>query len=229
MTDEKFIRFIRSFVRREGRVSKRQKQALDLYWSQFGIDYTGEPMTLESLFHNDHPIILEIGFGMGHSLLAQAQSHLDHNYLGLEVHRPGVGSLLADCKEHNIHNLRVMQYDAVEVVKHSIKEDALSGIQIYFPDPWPKNKHHKRRLIQGDFLSLLIQKLKVGGFIHLATDWKNYAEQMLAVLSAEKQLHNISEESSGYWQNDGRRPLTKFEKRGQRLGHDVWDLLFVRR
>lgn len=225
MTDQAHFRPIRSFVKREGRLSNRQSKGLSDGWPRYGVDYTGEPLDLAAVFGNTNPVILEIGFGMGQSLREQALANPEQNYLGIEVHGPGVGSLLADCLEENIQNLRIMQHDATEVIANSLGDGCLTGVQIYFPDPWHKKKHHKRRLVQTAFIESLLTKLKAGGFIHMATDWEDYAEQMLEVLSNVPELDNQGE-ANGYWPNDGRRPLTKFEKRGQRLGHGVWDLLF---
>jgi tRNA (guanine-N7-)-methyltransferase len=172
--------------------------------------------------------VVEIGFGMGASLSAMAQANPHINYLGIEVHKPGVGSLVADLHDFNYTNVRVVIHDAVEVLRTQIKDNALMGIQIYFPDPWHKKRHNKRRLIQAEFVQLLATKIKPGGFIHCATDWQEYAEHMLEVFSAEPALSNQQKEG-GYAPKPESRPLTKFEQRGARLGHGVWDLIFIKK
>lgn len=225
MSVKQHYRQIRSYVLREGRMTSRQKRALAELWSKFGIECREQLLDFEKIFARKAPLVLEIGFGMGQSLLQMARQHPQHNYVGIEVHAPGVGALLADLHEEGIENIRVIQQDAVEVLEHCIADNSLDKVQIYFPDPWPKKRHHKRRLIQPEFVALLIQKLKSNGTIHLATDWQNYAEHMLEVLSAAKFLENIAGEKQ-FMENKNLRPITKFEKRGERLGHDVWDLLF---
>jgi len=217
-------RTIRSFVLRGGRITPRQQAGLDLWLKQYRLP-TESIWDLELIFGRQAETIVEIGFGMGSSLLAMAQQNPEINYIGIEVHRAGVGSLSADLYEHQINNVRIANLDATEVFKTHLPDHSLSGVQVFFPDPWPKKKHHKRRLIQPDFIRLLIKKIKSGGFIHCATDWQGYAEHMLEVLKAEPDLVNVSKEGS-YILRPPNRPLTKFEQRGKRLGHDVWDLLF---
>ena len=223
---------IKSFVIRAGRVSNRQQQGLD-YWLK---DYVlpdpsaaenSAPLCLATVFGRSADTIVEIGFGMGASLVTMALARLDLNFLGIEVHRAGIGSLAADLHDNAIVNVRIAPYDAVEVFNRSIVDNSLAGVQIFFPDPWHKKRHHKRRLIQPDFIHQLVKKIKPGGFIHCATDWENYAEHMLSVLSAETLLHN-QQADGGYAPRPDLRPLTKFEKRGQRLGHGVWDLIFIK-
>lgn len=216
---------IRSFVLRAGRMGSGQQKALEELGPQFVLPYHPEPLNLEVAFQRQAPKILEIGFGMGGATAEIAQAHQENDYLGIEVHTPGVGALLKQIGERNLGNLRIIQHDAVEVLQHMIADAALDGIHIYFPDPWHKSKHHKRRLIQPRFVKLLAQKLKPEGYLHLATDWQNYAEQMLEVLSGEAALANTAPD---YAPRPEYRPLTKFEQRGLRLGHGVWDLLFRR-
>ncbi|KTD17353.1 tRNA (guanosine(46)-N7)-methyltransferase TrmB [Legionella jordanis] len=218
------MRTIKSFVMRGGRISNRQQQALDCWLKEFELPSDNGLWDFEQIFKRKADVIVEIGFGMGHSLLLMAKGQPDCDFIGIEVHRAGVGSLAADLHEQGIDNVAIASHDAVEVFKNCIPDHSLAGIQIFFPDPWPKKKHHKRRLIQADFIRLLTQKLKPGGFVHCATDWQEYAEHMLSVLSAEPQLHNTVE--SGFSPRPAHRPLTKFEQRGCKLGHGVWDLIF---
>jgi tRNA (guanine-N7-)-methyltransferase len=216
---------IRSFVLRAGRMGSGQQKALEELGPQFVLPYLPEPLDLAIAFQRQAPKILEIGFGMGGATAEIAQAHPENDYLGIEVHTPGVGALLKQIGERKLSNLRIIQHDAVEVLSHMIANASLDGIHIYFPDPWHKSKHHKRRLIQPGFVSLLAQKLKPGGYLHLATDWENYAEQMLEVLTSETGLINTA---ANFAPRPDYRPLTKFEQRGLRLGHGVWDLLFRR-
>lgn len=216
---------IRSFVLRAGRMGSGQQKALDELGPRFVLPYRPEPLDLIAAFQRQAPKILEIGFGMGGATAEIAQAHPENDYLGIEVHTPGVGALLKQIGERKLSNLRIIQHDAVEVLSHMIANASLDGIHIYFPDPWHKSKHHKRRLIQPGFVALLAQKLNPGGYLHLATDWQNYAEQMLEVLTNEAALINTT---TDYAPRPDYRPLTKFEQRGLRLGHGVWDLLFRR-
>lgn len=220
---------IRSFVRRQGRMSPSQKMALDKLWESYGIDYERIPSQLELAFPSQqHPLVLEIGFGMGHSLLEMADQKPNHNFIGIEVHQPGVACLLKGLNKQQAQNVRVICHDAVEVLENKVASNSLAGVQIYFPDPWPKKRHHKRRLIQDKFVTLLIEKMQVGGYLHLATDWQDYALQMMEVLSAQSALENTAGVGQ-YAQRPSWRPITKFETRGQGLGHGVWDLLFIKR
>ncbi|MFA7239488.1 MAG: tRNA (guanosine(46)-N7)-methyltransferase TrmB [Sulfuricellaceae bacterium] len=216
---------IRSFVLRQGRMSVAQTRALETLLPRFGIPYTEAPLDLASAFGRAAPKILEIGFGMGEPTAKIAQAQPDNDYLGIEVHAPGVGSLLKQIDELVLNNVRVIQHDAVEVLKHMIAPAALNGVHIFFPDPWPKKRHHKRRLIQPELVALLCEKIKPGGYLHAATDWQEYAEHILAVLSAETRLANTS---ADYAPRPDYRPLTKFEQRGIKLGHGVWDIVFRR-
>ena len=217
---------IRSFVLRQGRVSPAQQRAVDTLMPQFGIVYTAQPLNLDLAFGRAAPKILEIGFGMGDSTATIALAHPENDYLALEVHTPGVGNLLKLIDAQQISNIRIMQHDAVEVLREMIPDGSLYGVHIFFPDPWHKARHNKRRLIQAPFISKLVRKIKPGGYIHVATDWQDYAEQVLSVLNGEPLLENTA---ADYAPRPDYRPLTKFEQRGLRLGHGVWDLLFRRK
>ncbi len=219
---------IRSFVRRQSRLTPGQARALETLWDRFGINEGQETLDLSVVFGRKAPRVLEIGFGDGSSLIAMAQSHPDRDYLGIEVHRPGVGRLLMQAEALGLRNLKVVCADAVEVLSRSIADGAFERVHVFFPDPWPKKRHHKRRLIQPAFAALLIRKLMHGGYLHLATDWEDYARQMLEVLEATPELMNTAPEG-GFATRPGERPLTKFERRGQRLGHEAYDILFQRR
>ncbi len=227
MAEDNKLRTIRSFVRREGRLTSGQERALTNLWPQFGIDEGDEQLDLNKMFGRNAPKVFEIGFGNGASLAEMAKAHPENDYLGVEVHRPGVGQLLMHIEEHELTNLRVACTDAVELLKHRISDHSLSRVQLYFPDPWHKKRHHKRRIIQPDFVKLLTQKLNIGGHLHMATDWEHYAEQMLNDLSDSELFKNSSPDNTFIPRPDY-RPMTKFEQRGIRLGHGVWDLLFER-
>ena len=221
------LRRIRSFVRRQGRLTKGQQLALDQYWPEMGVEFQPEPLDLSQLFGRDAPVVLEIGFGMGASLVTMAQTNPQQNFLGIEVHAPGVGACLASAKEANVENLRVMCHDAVEVLEKMIPDNSLRMVQLFFPDPWHKARHNKRRIVQTPFAELVMRKLKLGGVFHMATDWEAYAEHMLEVMNGIDGYKNQSE-TQDYVPRPETRPLTKFEQRGQRLGHGVWDLMFER-
>lgn len=220
-------RTIKSFVLRGGRVTPRQQQGLDRWLNHYQLPAQGR-WDFPELFGREADTVVEIGFGMGASLLAMAKNNPDVNYIGIEVHRAGIGSLAMDLYEQQLANVKLMVEDAVTVFKTNIADASLEGVQIFFPDPWPKKKHHKRRLIQAEFIRLLAGKIRVGGFIHCATDWQAYAESMLDVLMGEPLLMN-SQADGGYTPRPESRPLTKFEQRGRRSGHGVWDLLFIRK
>ncbi len=217
---------IRSFVLRQGRVSNAQQRYHDEGMPRWGIPYAAAPLELQHVFGRDTPRILEIGCGKGETTATIAAAHPEIDYLGIEVHTPGVGSLFKEIATRELTNLRVIQHDAVEVVRDMLAAESLAGIHIYFPDPWPKKRHHKRRLIQPAFVALLASRLASSGYLHCATDWEEYAQQMLEVLSDEPLLANTAE---GFAPRPEWRPQTKFETRGLRLGHGVWDVLFKRR
>jgi len=225
-------RRIRSYVTRAGRISNAQQRSLDTLWPVYGIDYRAQPLNLPAAFGQTPetvaPTVLEIGFGMGETSAIIAASRSDINFLGIEVHTPGVGALLKQAGANDLHNLRIISHDAVEVLEHMIPPDALAGVHIFFPDPWHKARHHKRRLIQPPLIALLASRLAPGGYLHCATDWENYAEQMLEVLGAEPLLANTAAGYAGRTNPYVTRPATKFEQRGLRLGHGVWDLVFQR-
>jgi tRNA (guanine-N7-)-methyltransferase len=217
---------IRSYVLRAGRVGSGQARALAELGPRWMLPYQSAVLDLDLAFGRRAPRILEIGFGMGEGLAETAESHPDRDYLGVEVHTPGVGALLKQLGARGLGNVRVIQHDAVEVLTHMLAPASLDGIHIFFPDPWHKKRHHKRRLVQPPLVRLLASRLAPGGYLHLATDWEEYAGQMLAVLAAEPGLRNTA---AGYAPRPPSRPLTKFEQRGLRLGHGVWDLLFRNR
>lgn len=217
-------RKIRSFVLRQGRLTPAQERAFETGWPIYGIEYEKAPLKFDQIFGRVASTkILEIGFGMGDATAKIAQTLPDHDFLAVEVHAPGVGALLKHIEENSIENIRIIQHDAVEVLQNMIADESLDGIHIFFPDPWHKKRHHKRRLIQAQFIELLITKMKVGAYIHVATDWEEYAQWVLEVLSEAKQLYNTAQD---YAQKPVYRPLTKFENRGLKLGHGVWDLVF---
>jgi tRNA (guanine-N7-)-methyltransferase len=216
-------RSIRSYVLRQGRMSNAQRRAHAELLPVYGVTFSSAPLDLDRLFGRAAPKILEIGFGMGETTAAIAQQHPENDYLGVEVHTPGVGSLLARVAELRLANVRIVQHDAVEVLERMIAPSSLDGVLLFFPDPWPKKRHHKRRLIQPPFITLLASRMKPGALLHACTDWEDYAAQMLAVLSAERALENTA---AGYADRPATRPQTKFERRGLVLGHRVWDLIF---
>jgi len=223
----KVMRRIRSFVKREGRMTSAQRQAIEELWPRYGVE-AGMPLDFRELFQRECPVVLEIGFGNGESLAAMALQNPDRCYLGVEVHRPGVGSLLLNIERLGLTNLRVSMTDSVELLQTQIPDESLSAVQVFFPDPWPKARHHKRRLIQADFVQLLRAKLKPGGTLHLATDWIDYAEHMLLVMEAADGFSNVAGPGKFLPRPDW-RPETKFERRGIGLGHPVSDLLYKRR
>jgi tRNA (guanine-N7-)-methyltransferase len=217
---------IRSFVLRQGRMSVAQQRAHDTLRAAYAIEYVAQPLDLTAVFGRAAPIILEIGFGMGDATAAIAAARPEHDFIGIEVHGPGVGSLLLQTEARASNNLKIIQHDAVEVLRDMIPDGSLAGVHIFFPDPWHKTRHNKRRLIKPDFVAQLARKLAPGGYLHAATDWEDYAIQILAVLSAEPALMNSAD---GYALRPDYRPLTKFEQRGIRLGHSVWDIVFRKR
>lgn len=219
-------RTIKSFILRQGRLTQGQQRALDNHWSEFGIDYQQTPLDFTTLFGNAHPVILEIGFGNGESLLQMSEANPEQNFIGIEVHRPGVGHLLHLIVARGLQNLRLMNHDAVEILQNQVPEHSLARVQLYFPDPWHKKKHHKRRIVQPAFLDLLASRIKDGGQIHFATDWKAYAEHMMNTLEQHPRFEN-TQENHLFTPRPEYRPETKFERRGHRLGHGVWDLVFT--
>ena len=224
-TQSTHARAVRSFVTRAGRLTVAQERALVELWPRFGVDFESRPADLDALFGRRALRIMEIGFGNGDHLAALAQAHPECDYLGVEVHRPGVGHLLLASERHGLTNLRIVCHDAVEVLEQQIPLRSLDEVIILFPDPWPKKRHHKRRLIQAPFVALLVERLKTGGLLRLATDWQAYAEQMLEVLDAAPQLQNLAAPER-FMPRAVQRAQTRFELRGERLGHAVWDLAY---
>lgn len=217
---------IKSFIRRIGRMTTAQRQALDTLWDKYCLDYA-ETCAFSEVFGRSAPVILEIGFGNGESLAKTAEENPDKDYIGIEVHRPGVGNLLAQLERKGITNVRVFYHDAIEVLEKCIPEHSLSAVHLFFPDPWHKRKHHKRRIVRPSFVKLIASKLAGGGYFHAATDWQHYAQHMLKILSVADYFSNQSPDQN-YCPRPDYRPLTKFEQRGLRLGHGVWDLIFKR-
>jgi tRNA (guanine-N7-)-methyltransferase len=215
---------IRSYVIRGGRLTDSQRKAIEQHWADYVLDFSNQQLDLDSLFPAAAPLTVEIGFGMGDSLLAMAAANPQQNFLGIEVHKPGVGKLLHGIAEQGLTNLKVICHDAKEVIEQGLGSASVDRFLVFFPDPWHKKKHHKRRIIQPQFSKLLSDRLKAGGKLHLATDWQAYAEHMLEVLEAEPSLKNANGPGQ-YWLEPD-RPETKFQRRGQRLGHGVWDLLY---
>lgn len=220
------LRTIRSYVIRGGRLTNSQQNALENLWPKYGIDYTQTAFDHIARFGRDAPLVMEIGFGMGDSLLTMAENNPDKDFIGVEVHRPGVGRLLHEVETRGLTNLKVYCHDAREVLEHCIANNLLDTVQIFFPDPWHKKKHNKRRLIQPTFMALVKSRLRIGGKVHMATDWVPYAEHMMEVMSAAPGYKNAA--GLNQYSIDTARPLTKFEKRGQRLGHAVHDLIFIK-
>lgn len=215
---------IRSFIRRQGRATAGQKQALESHWDKYCLSPQADFET-RLAFGRQAPLIVEIGFGNGDSLAAMAEAHPEINYLGIEVHRPGVGHLIMLLEQRGITNVRIFHHDAIEILEQKIPDHSLAGLHLFFPDPWHKRRHHKRRIVRPSFLDLLNKKLAVDGYFHAATDWQDYAKEMLKTLSADSDLKNTSP-TGDYCPRPEYRPLTKFENRGLNLGHGVWDLIF---
>lgn len=231
----KYIRTVKSFVKREGRLTKGQQAAIDAHWADKGLEHEGGLVNFSELFGNNNPVVLEIGFGMGASLVEMAQNAPDKNFIGIEVHLPGVGACLSSAAEAGVENLKVYEHDAVEILRDCIADESLDTVQLFFPDPWHKKRHHKRRIVQAEFVQALRTKLKIGGVFHMATDWENYAEHMIEVMQEADGFANIAGEinseenkTSIYVERPEHRPLTKFEQRGHRLGHGVWDIMYKR-
>ncbi len=214
---------IRSYVLRQGRFSRGQQRAYAQLLPRFGVAYSREPLDFAALFARRAPVIAEIGFGMGETTALIAAGHPERDYLAIEVHSPGVGSLLKQIEERALTNIRIVQHDAAEVLRDMVPAGSLAGVHLFFPDPWPKKRHHKRRLLQPAFAALLADRLQAGGYLHVATDWQDYANQALEVLASVAALRNTAERFAPRPES---RPQTKFERRGRDLGHDVWDLFF---
>jgi len=218
-------RQIKSFVLRQGRLTVAQQNALQNHWQDYGIDYSEQPLNYNELFGNDNDIIIEIGFGDGESLLQQAINFPQFNYIGIEVHGPGVGHLIHGAQTQGIKNIKVIRHDAVEVLQNQVASASIQQLQLFFPDPWHKKRHHKRRIMKPAFIALVAQKLKHDGQFHMATDWQHYAEQMLEEMDSSELFHNVSGKGN-YSESRGARSETKFERRGVKLGHGVWDLIY---
>lgn len=223
----KHKRTIKSYVVRGGRLTQSQQKAMDKLWPRFGLERESGFINTKEVFGNNNSVIFEIGFGMGDSLAQMAEARPDQNFIGIDVHPPGIGTLLRKIEEQHIENVRVYQDDAKLVLDECIPNELLDVVQIFFPDPWHKKRHHKRRLIQTEFIKSLLVKIKPGGMIHLATDWENYAEQMMEVLSGINELENKFGVEN--FASESPRPVTKFQRRGERLGHGVWDLIFLKK
>jgi tRNA (guanine-N7-)-methyltransferase len=228
MAEIEHPRSIRSFVMRGGRITAAQQRALELLWPRFGIAFEPVPLDLPAVFGRTAPVTLEIGFGNGDNLASLAAAHPERNYLGVEVHRPGVGHLMLSLEERQLCNAKVICHDAVEVLTHQVAPQSLAEVLILFPDPWPKKRHHKRRLVQAPFVELVTDRLRTGGVLRFASDWQPYADAVLEVLNANPRLHNIAPDGR-FIPRPGERTPTRFERRGERLGHDVWDIAFERR
>ena len=224
--DGRPVRRIRSFVRREGRITAGQQRALQDLWPRYGLA-TDAPLDLATIFGRSAPCTLEIGFGNGDALATMAEEQPDTDFIGIDVHRPGVGRLLQQLDERELTNVRVMREDAVQVLKTCFPDNSLDRLLLFFPDPWHKKRHHKRRIVQPAFIELLARKIKPGGILHMATDWEDYARHMLEVIEESAAFRNCAS-AGNYSPRPDYRPVTKFEQRGQRLGHGVWDLLYER-
>jgi tRNA (guanine-N7-)-methyltransferase len=220
------IRKIRSFIRRQGRITQGQEFALENYWDKYCLT-PDKALDEIQAFGRHAPLCVEIGFGNGACLSELAAANADKDYIGIEVHRPGVGHLMMQLEQQGLNNVRIYCHDAIEVLTNNLADDSLAAVHLFFPDPWPKKKHHKRRIVQASFMELLAKKLQSGGYFHAATDWEKYAENMLKVLSADNRFSNASR-TEKYCEKPAYRPLTKFEQRGLRLGHGVWDLVFIK-
>ncbi|MDG1869485.1 MAG: tRNA (guanosine(46)-N7)-methyltransferase TrmB [Candidatus Thioglobus sp.] len=226
MSNEKPLRKIQSFVRRSGRLSKAQTIGLNELWDDYGINPNGKLLNLNKLFLSPNNVTLEVGFGNGDSLLETAIQNPNINFLGIEVYEAGVGRLINEASKNKLTNLKIIKEDAVEVLNNNIPDDSISHFQLFFPDPWHKKRHHKRRIVQTSFLDLLTKKLKNNGIVHIATDWENYAEHIMETLESHSHFKNCAGDHI-YSERPEQRPLTKFENRGQKLGHSVWDIIFT--
>jgi len=226
MTETKSMRKIQSFVRRTRKLSKAQATALHELWSDYGVSLTDKQLNFGKLFMNSHDVTLEVGFGNGDSLLEIATQQPQQNFLGIEVYEAGVGRLINEANKRQLINLKIIKEDAVEVLQNHINDDSLSKFQLFFPDPWHKKRHHKRRIIQMSFLDILAKKLKKGGIVHIATDWEDYAKHIIETLESHQHFKNTIRDHI-YSPRPKHRPLTKFENRGQKLGHGIWDIIFT--
>ena len=215
---------IRSFIRRQGRITQGQQLALDNHWDRYCLDPDAD-YDFSQVFGRSAPLIVEIGFGTGDSLAKMAAANPENDYIGIEVHRPGVGHLMLLLDQQGLTNVRIYCHDAIDIIEHKVADNSLAGVHLFFPDPWPKKKHHKRRIVRPSFVELLARKLQPDGYFHAATDWQNYAEHMLEILSSGEGVSNASP-AGDYCERPEYRPLTRFEQRGLRLGHGVWDLIF---
>lgn len=226
MTEVKYLRKIQSFVRRSGRISKAQSIGLNELWHDYGVDLNEKKLDFNKLFLSKNNVTLEVGFGNGDSLLEMAIDQPNQNFLGIEVYEAGVGRLINEANKNKLSNLKIIKDDAVEVLTNNILDNSISHFQLFFPDPWHKKKHHKRRIVQISFLDLLSNKLKKDGIVHIATDWENYAEHIMELLESHSHFKNCTGDHM-YSLRPKNRPLTKFENRGQKLGHGVWDIIFT--
>lgn len=222
-----YVAKVKSFVKREGRLTNAQAKAIEDNWPSMGLTYPSGMLDLSQVFERSAPTVLEIGFGMGKSLVEMASASPHQNFIGIEVHRPGIGACLASAQQAGITNLRVFEHDAVEVLNHCIEDKSLDRLQLFFPDPWHKKRHHKRRIVQPKFVQTIKNKLKLGGELHMATDWEEYAQHMLEVMHNASGYTNTSP-TNDYVPRPDYRPITKFEIRGQKLGHGVWDIIYRR-
>ena len=226
-TPEEHKRRIRSFVLRTGRMTAGQQRGMDEFWPKWGLTLEQGMIDPKTVFKREAPLVIEIGFGMGHSLFEQANTMRDHDFIGIEVHTPGVGKLLAEAGDAGLTNLRAYEDDAIEILDQCIPDNSVDLLQLFFPDPWHKKRHNKRRIVQAEFVQRVRQKLKVGGRFHMATDWENYAEHMVEVMQVAEGYENTATDGD-YVPRPDSRPVTKFEKRGERLGHGVWDIIYRR-
>jgi tRNA (guanine-N7-)-methyltransferase len=225
-TEQSPLRKIRSFIRRQGRITPGQQFALESYWDKYCLD-AEQKLDTTQVFGRNAPVCVEIGFGNGECLAKLAAANPDKDYIGIEVHRPGIGHLIIKLEQLSLSNVRVYCHDAIEILTNNIADNSLSAVHLFFPDPWPKKKHQKRRIVQAGFLDILAKKLRSNGYFHAATDWEHYSRGMLKVLSNDQRFLNTSP-LNNYCERPEYRPLTKFEQRGLRLGHGVWDLIFTR-
>ena len=226
-TMKKIQRKIRSFVRREGRLTPGQQRALTELWPLYGIELSDQPLVFNTIFGNNNPVTLEIGFGNGESLVTMAAAAPERNFLGIEVHRPGVGNMLIQSQRQELSNIRVMREDAVDILSTMIPDQSLDCVQIFFPDPWHKKRHNKRRLIQTEFMHLLARKQPIAATLHFATDWQDYAEHTIEIIEHDQSYRQVTA-ATDYHRRPAFRPETKFERRGQKLGHKIWDIIYQR-